>query len=248
MTQRLLSVTIVALLGCNEARTGAPGSEGAAAQGATASALRFGFKDLRTLDVVSGPHRITVEGPASPEPLELLADGKPVAPLGTGRTASLDTTKLPDGLVTVALAASRGGGRTVLASTQVVVLNRGAEAFFKNGSGGKVSVPPTGERPHQHLRYHFDLQDGVKRVLAVLTWEGGEGFDMELALGQGTCPHHGTARATRTGRSSPVSVLHAAPEGQTLAAGQWFAHVDLKNAAEVAGKEAPFSVKAFLLR
>lgn len=247
MIQRLLPFILV-LLGCNnEARTGAPGSESVAPPAAT-GALRFGFKDLRALDVLSGPSKLTAVGPAASEKLELLADGKPVAVLGADRTASLDTTKLPDGLCTVALAATRGGGRTVLASTQVIVLNQGAEAFFKNGSSGKVSVPPTGERPHQHLRYHFDLGEGVKRVLAVLTWEGGEGFDLELALGQGTCPHHGTARATRTGRSSPVTVLHAAPEGQTLAAGQWFAHVDLKNASEVAGKEAPFSVKAFLLR
>ncbi len=244
---RSLPLTIALLLGCSEARTGAPASESAGTPAAAQSALRYGFKDVRALDVISGPLKLAIEGPASSEKLELLADGKPLATLAADRTASLDTARLPDGLVTIALAATRGGGRTVLASTPIIVLNQGSEAFFKNGSSGKVSVPPTGEVPHQHLRYHFDVQDGVKRILAVLTWSG-ESFALELALGEGTCPHHGTAHATRTARSSPLSVLHAAPEGKTLAAGQWFAHVALKNASEVAGKEAPFGVKAFLLR
>jgi hypothetical protein len=234
---------VIALLGCNETRTGAPASEGASS---TRAALRLGFKDLRSHDVVSGVFRVTAEGPASSEKLELLADGKPIAPLGADRSASLDTSKLPDGLCTVALAAQRGAGRTVLASRQVIVLNQGSEAFFKNGSSGKISVPPTGALPHQHLRYHFDLGEGVKRVLTVLSWTG-EGFDLELALGQGTCPHHGRTHARRTSKSSPVALLHA-PEGGSLTGGQWFAHVELKNPSEVAGKEADFSVKAFLLR
>jgi hypothetical protein len=156
---------------------------------------------------------------------------------------SWDTSKVADGLVKLSV---RRGGK-VVDSARVVVLNKGSEVFFKNGSSGKVVVPPTGYA-HQHLRYHFDLAEGAREVLAILTWDQ-PGFDLELALGRGTCPHHGEQVAAEHGTGSPVIVSHrVAAEGATLPTGQWFAHVRLLNADKVLGQETPFSVRAYVMR
>jgi hypothetical protein len=227
--------------GCPDPRpTGQP------VRAATSAPSIVGFKGLAPHEVVSGPLRVASRGSAGAG-LELLANGRPIAPLGRDGAAVLDTTLLPDGLLTLALAANRGGGRSVLATLPVIVLNRGSEVFFKNGSGGTIAVPPTGIVPHQHLRYHWDMGEGVKRLLALLAWQG-EGFELELAVGRGSCPHQGQRLAGRRGSRSPIAVEHAAPESGSLGGGQWFAHVALENPARVAGRETSFSVRAFLLR
>lgn len=199
-----------------------------------------GFTDVRAFDVVSGV--LPIKAAAGGE-VTLWAAGKRVASAsGDPARISWDTTGGPDGLVELAL---KQGGKEI-DRTRVVVLNRGAEVFFKNGSGGKVEVPPTGYQG-QHLRYHWDQNDPVRKVLAILSWDQ-PGFDLELAVGRGTCPHHGEQVAADHNTASPLVVSFEAPAGAPLAAGQWFAHVRLLNAAAVLGKETAFSVRAYVMR
>lgn len=221
------------LPGCTDQRT----TDQRITRAPSVQPARTGLTNVRALDVVSGV--LPVQAGGSGE-LTLWADGKQVGRAGGDPRFSWDTAAGPDGLVELVLKQ----GEKELDRKRVVVLNKGAEVFFKNGSGGKVAVPPTGYQ-HQHLRYHWDQNDPARKVLAVLTWDQ-PGFDLELALGRGTCPHHGEQVAAGHGTSSPVVVAHEAQD--SLPTGQWFAHVRLLNEGAVLGKETAFAIRAYVLR
>ena len=192
-------------------------------------------------DVVAGSVPVKAEGSGE---LEAVVEGTAL-PLGATRQASWDTTQVKDGLATVSL---RRRGGAPLAAVPVVVLNNGSEVFFKTGlASDTIDVAPAGYQ-EKHMRYHWDMPAGVKTVLAVLTWPE-PGFELELALGKGTCPHHGTKLADRTSSTSPLALRFEAPPSAQIGAGeQWFAHVRLVNPQQVSGKKTTFSVRAFLLR
>jgi hypothetical protein len=211
-------------------------SDANAPAGAGASSAA-GFQNLKELDVISGNYtvKLTASG-------KLLAGGVEVGRAAKAPYAvSWDTTKAPDGVVEVELKAG-----TSTSKRRVVVLNNGAEVFFKNGSSGKIDVPPTGFE-HKHMRYHFDMTDGVKRVVAVLNWDNPD-FDLELSLGRGTCPHHGKQVAGVRSTRSPIVVHYTVPAGEDAPKGQWFAHVRLMNPDKVLSKKTSFAVKAFVLK
>jgi hypothetical protein len=87
----------------------------------------------------------------------------------------------------------------------------------------------------------------TKRVLAILTWDK-PGFDLELSVGQGTCPHHGKQVAAKQSTTSPITLLHDPGDGKALDSGQWFTHVRLQNPDQMRGKETPFAIRAYQLR
>jgi len=242
MSRRLTTLVLLfaigglALAGCTDQRA----TDQRNTEAPKPRAARTGLTNVRALDVVSGVLPVQASAPGE---VTLFADGKQVGPAGGDPARfSWDTAGSPDGLVELVLRQ----GEKELDRKRVVVLNRGAEVFFKNGSGGKVVVPPTGYQ-HQHLRYHWDQNEPARKVLALLTWDQ-PGFDLELALGRGTCPHHGEQVAAGHGTSSPVVVTHEAPD--SLPTGQWFAHVRLINesGSAVLGKETAFQVRAYVLR
>lgn len=226
--------------GCKpvEDASGSDRSQTAGAPGSSAPA----FKNLRELDVVSGKLAVELE-PRGTTRQALLVNGAPVGSTAAAPQATItwDTTTSPDGIVAVeARAGEARSGR------KVVVLNKGSEVFFKNGSSGKVVVPPGGYET-QHLRYHWDIGAEVRRIVAVLTWDKPD-FDLELAIGWGMCPRHGKQVGSAHGSVSPVIVHYTIPKGQDAQQGQWFAHVRLLNHEKVLGRETAFTVKAFQLR
>jgi hypothetical protein len=231
----ITSALALMMVGCTQ-KSSAPSPSGAEPRTRTKEqASRPGFKDLREFDVVSG--KMTVKLRAG-KTGTLVAAGTKV---GSGADGiAWDTSRHDDGVVELAL---KDGAGKVIDTARVVVLNKGSEIFFKNGSSGKVEVPLTGYE-HQHLRYHWDMADGVKKVVSILVWDE-PGFDLEFALGRGTCPHHGTTAAEKRSTSSPIIVTHAAPEGQSLPTGQWFAHVRLKNPQSMLGKSTAFTIRAY---
>jgi hypothetical protein len=205
----------------------------------TSQAPAPALKTPRALDVLAGKVPLEAVG----EGVAVRVDGKPGPTLKAGR-GQLDTRTLEDGLRVLTLV--RSGASSPIATVPVVVLNGGSEVFFKNGSDGKITVPLGGYQD-QHHRHHWDMPDGVKKVLAVLTWPG-NGFELELAVGTGTCPHHGTRIAHTQGVRSPLSLVYEPPNGKSADLTQWFAHVRLLNPEKVAGQETAFTVRAFLFR
>ncbi len=230
----LVLLGLVLGLGGSCSGRSAPGAGSGSAAGPAAAP---GFRTPRPLDVISGVVPIEVVG----DGLELRVPGQPPVVLAAGK-GRLDTSRLSDGLHQLAL--TRPGDARALATLPVVVLNQGSEVFFKNGSDGEIVVPPAGYQ-EQHLRYHWDMPAGVKRVLGILSFTGA-GFELELALGTGTCPHHGTAVAKQVGSTSPITLVHEA--AATLEPAQWFAHVRLLNPEKVPGRQARFAVRAFMIR
>ncbi len=211
------------------------------------SGSRASFTNLNAYDVVSGPLEVKAEARAEVSKAALLANGEIVAETtGSPLIFKWDTSKFKDGLVELTLKASSPEGKPALARLPVVVVNQGSEVFFKNGSNGKIVIPPTGAEP-QHLRYHFNVGEGIKKIIALLFWEMPD-CEIEFALGQGTCPHHGKTKAKRTGRNSPIVLDFSADYNQTITPGQWFAHLRVPALDKHLGKEIPFSIKAFLLR
>jgi len=204
------------------------------------------FRSPRALDVLAGRVPIVAEGPASGAGRRVLLDGKPGPALDASGNGWLDTQPLADGLHQLQLAAAGPGS----AAVSVVVLNHGAEVFFKDGSEGVIEAPTAPSGGHdeaQHYRFHWEMTAGAKAVLALLSWSG-EGFDLEAAVGTGTCPHHGQRLAVGHSPESPVTILHRSPSGGDLSLEQWFVHARLLNGEAVLGRRAPFHVRAFLLR
>ncbi len=97
------------------------------------------------------------------------------------------------------------------------------------------------------MRHHFDMTDGVKRVVAVLSWDN-PGFDLELSLGRGTCPHHGKQVAAVRSTTSPIVVNYTVPAGEDAPKGQWFAHIRLMNPNKVLGKQMSYATKGFVIK
>jgi hypothetical protein len=236
-----ITVALLAVVaGCQPTRADPPASGSSSTESPTLSSPR-------ALEVLSGPievsasaggrHRLLVDRRAGPT-----LDGA-----GRGR---LDTGGLEDGLHLLQLA--RPGATAPLgAAVPVIVLNRGSEVFFKDGSEGMVDAAPCMPGLHDesgHRRYHWDMTAGVKQVLGLLTWTGGgDGFELELALGTGSCPHSGRQLAHAQSARSPLTVLFRPSSGE-LPAGQWFAHVRAARPDAADRRSASFRVRAFLLR
>jgi hypothetical protein len=201
----------------------------------------------RPLEVLSG--KVAVSASAGGH--RLLVDRRVSLSLDAAGRGQLDTTSLEDGLHLLQLA--RPGATTSLgAPVHAIVLNRGAEVFFKDGSEGVVDAAPCMPGLHDesgHRRYHFDMTAGVKQVLGLLTWSGGgEGFELELAMGTGTCPHSGRQLAHTQSAHSPLVVRYRPTSGELQAGQQWFAHVRAAKPDAADRRSASFRVRAFLLR
>lgn len=225
---------------------GTPGADAALDDGGAAPALSF--KNLTAYDGFQGQAALKVAAPAGATQVELLVDGKAVASSGSAPfTIDWDTTKVGDGVVKLCLRATVAGQTQTCPDVPAVVYNNGTMASWKNGHSGTIIVPKTGY-VDQHLKYHWDMPDGVKQVIGVLSWDK-PGYELELALGTGTCPHSGTTAVKQTAKVSPA-VATFGDGKQALTKVQWFAHVDLKNRSEskLLGTQTPFSVKAFLLK
>ena len=107
-------------------------------------------------------------------------------------------------------------------------------------------MPPTGY-VDQHLRYHYDMVSGVKKIINVLTWGSSE-FKLELAIGMGVCPSSGTTAVKKESYTSPLLLTYPESGTAALKSGQWFAHVQLMNSTKVLGKKTPFKVIGYLLK
>lgn len=205
------------------------------------------FSELKAYDAVKGSASVKADAPAGVTKLELLADGKTVATLTASPwTFSWDTAPLADGIVKLSLKATGAGGSSTSKELPVVVLNKGIEVTWKDGNTGKVTVPASGYID-QHLKHHYEMPDGINKVIGVLGWDK-PGFTLELMIGVGECPDNGTVAAKGESTSSPAAVEYATPSGTIPKAAMWFSHVQLKNSTEVLGQETTYTLKTYLLK
>lgn len=240
MSKRACTIYFVALLTV-VAACGDGGTNTAADLGTTSAAL----KGIDAYAVLKGSAAVEITTSGTPAKVELLADGKVVATATTAPFAlTFDTAALKDGVVELSL---RCDDLPMDGKVKVIVLNKGQEAAFTDGSGGTITVPADGNYLDPHLKYHWQMAKGVKRVIAMLTWREPT-FDLELAIGMGECPDHGTLAAKGQSKDAPLVVTFG-QGGPDLGTGTWFAHVAFMNVSDKAthGKSGTFSIKTYLL-
>lgn len=199
---------------------------------------------VETYGALTGSATIETTTTGTPGSIELLADGNVVATANAAPFAlTFDTTTVKDGVVELSL---RCDGQQMADKVKVIVLNKGQEVSFSDGTGGTIAAPADGNYVDQHLKYHWQLTKGFKRIVAVLSWDNPT-FELELTIGAGECPDSGTVAELGQSKDSPLAVSYGST--QELATGMWFAHVDYKNRTDTAthGKDTTFAVKAYLL-
>ncbi len=240
-------------LGCGDDTTNDDGKKDGGTttpdQTVATTAPKVAFKNLKAYSVAKGTAKITADVTGTATKLELLVDGKAAVTLDKAPWEfSWDTTKAKDGIAKLTIKGYAGTKSATSDETAVVVLNNGEVAKWKSGHSAKIIVPTSGY-VNQHLRYAYDMPAGVSQIINVLTWEK-TGFELELAIGVGTCPHSGTTAAKKQSKTSPVVISYPEKITGKLGTGQWFAHVDLMNTTDTAisGKETPFNVETYLLK
>jgi Bacterial Ig domain len=202
------------------------------------------FKALSAFDGIQGTKEITATVSASVDKLELLADDKAVAEVTKAPfSISFDSTKVSDGVVKLKLKAYAGTKSAESDAITVVIYNNGTKATWLAGNSGTMTIKSGMDN---HLKYHWNMPDSVKQVIAVLFWKD-KSFKMELAVGTGTCPHSGTKAMDVKGDTSPLPLVFG--DGKTnLTVCQWFAHAGATNEPDMLDKSTVMTIEAYLLK
>lgn len=202
------------------------------------------FKALSAYDGIQGTKEITTTVSASVDKLELLADDKAVAEATKAPfTISFDSTKVSDGVVKLKLKAYAGTKSAESDVIAVVIYNNGEKATWLAGNSGTMTITSGMDN---HLKYHWNMPDSVKQVIAVLFWKE-QGFKMELAVGTGTCPHSGTKAMDTKGNDSPIHLVFGDGKAN-LTICQWFAHAGATNEADMLDKSTEMRIEVYLLK
>lgn len=204
------------------------------------------FKSLQQYAVAKAAFKVETETSAVVSKVELLVDGNVVAEATASPfTIEWDTTGTADGVVQLALKAHAGAQSATGDPLPVVVLNNGEEVSFDEGAEQTMTIDPAVD---SHVKVHWTMPSAVKKVIGVLFWDNTE-FKMQLDLGTGNCPHSGQSACNATSDTSPVMAQY--PEtavSGTLGEGMWFSHAGPTNDADLVGKTAKLTFKAFLLK
>ena len=252
----ILTISMALVLGCgddtadNDDNTKLDaGGTPIADQKVAAKAPEVSFSGLTAYTALKATATIKTEVKGTATKLELLADGKVVATLAKAPWEfSWDTTKAKDGIVKLSLKGHADTKSATSKETAVVVLNKGELAKWVIPAKGKIIVPASGY-VEQHLRFGYPMVAGVTEVISILSWDKA-GYELELAIGAGTCPESGKTAAKKQSKTSPVVVTYKPPSGTLPTTTPWFAHVDLMNRTEkaISGKDTPFQVVTYLLK
>lgn len=241
----VLLLTAFAASGCGDDNGSTPDTKATMDSGPAADtgAPSAAFKGLDPYSVAKGELTIDTETTGDLTKVELLVDGKVVVSV-TAAPFSLkwDTTKTQDGIRKLSLKAHGTAASATSDERPVVVLNNGEEATFAEPSTMTMTITPGVDN---HVKIHWTMPVGIKKVISVLSWKNSE-FKMEIAIGTGNCPHSGEKAADATSDTSPVVVEYGGTAN--LASVMWFTHAGATNEAELAGKSAEVTLKAFLLK
>jgi hypothetical protein len=250
----LCALSLVTLIGCGDSG-GDP----------TATVL-----NLIPYNAVSGSLEVEVDAdmPSGVKRVELFA-GLEAEPMAVAKEApyklSWDTTAIRDGLTNVAVTVIGNDGESHHSDIlPVIVLNLGERGAFIDGDAGVMQIgsDPAGD---YHMPHHWEMPSGVKQMMALVKWVGQDGqaaWDMEIALGQGVCPHRGKqygerAHSTETPTVNIIGADQLLPAADFLpetpavydaATELYFAHVAALNPAEHLTEGLPYSLEIYLLR
>lgn len=218
----------------------------------TVGPLSVDFAELKAYSAVKGTTKVKVSATGNVTKVELMAGGQVLATqVGLPMEISWDTTVQADSVYKVSLRATGPSGNTATSGeVPVVVLNKGKEVTWTDGNSGSINVPSM-PYVNQHLRFHWTMPGGMKRVVVVLEWTD-SAFKLELATGVGTCPDHGETAGKKVSSTSPLAVVYpdlGSTPSAALATATWFGHVDLVNNTDTSlvGKKAPFTLKAYVM-
>lgn len=218
-------------------------SDGTTADAAVPTAT---FKALEAYSGHQGTATLETEVNDVVTKIELLAGGTVVATADAAPfTLDWDTTQSDDGMVNLSLKAYADAETATSEEVPVVVYNNGETATFIGGSDAATMEIDASGVGDFHIKWHWMMPEGIKRVIAVAFWDN-PAFEMDLALGMGTCPHSGTEAARTDSATSPV--LNDYDPGNQLSVDQWFAHVGATNESDLAGESTDMTIKVFLLK
>jgi len=254
MSKLVSALSIVALVGCGDSG-GDP----------TATVLNLipytavqGSLDVEvTADMPSGVKRVELYAGLEPEPIATAKE----APY----QLTFDTTLVRDGLTNVAVTVVGNDGKAHHSDIiPVIVLNTGEAAVIHDDDTGVLQIPAViaGETD---LRHYWETPTGIKQILAMVKWVPQEGqidWDLELAIGQGICPHRGQQYGERDHSLTSPTVLTVSATEVAAAAEffpetpasydplteLYFLHLSTLNLEEHLSEAVPYSIEVFLLR
>lgn len=121
-------------------------------------------------------------------------DGELVSVSGTTAELTWDTTAVSDQVHAIYLEITDQANNTSSTTEiPVIVMNNGEEVTFEYIPAAAVEIPdPFNPYAEFHTRTMAYMDDqSVTRVIVWLTWDASNEWPLELAVGQGFCPHRG---------------------------------------------------------
>lgn len=208
------------------------------------------FDNLPQYEGFQGSVELAVTTSSSVDKVELLADGEVVA-TATAAPFKLtwDTSAGKDGMISLTLKAYAGDASATGEAVPVVVYNDGEVVQWLEAADpanpvieGEMKVQAGVE---YHVKFHWDMPEGVKRVIAVHEFDN-PAFEERFTIGIGGCPHSGYPATDVVSKISPVALDFVPPPDGMIPAEMWFSHAGPDNEAEVLGQTAKVSFKTYI--
>ncbi len=227
---------------------------GAGGEEDTGAELAIELSGVAAYEAFKGEMIVEVAVSGEPDLVELLAGEEVVASATKAPFELVWSTGVgDDGIVTLKARASDGGDDAFSSEVPVVIVNGGDLSDLFEGDEGALSIAmdfePNPEDPGEGLDVvHHWMNDGASsRVIAVVTWDEDKesGWDVELAVGTGSCPHGGTTfgEVEMTGGGVGIDV---APDTSFVAAEQHFSHIRVVNPTDHLGDTLEFEMRVYL--
>jgi hypothetical protein len=166
-------------------------------------------------------------------------------------TLSWNTTATADGLAEIYARATDWAGKSAdTPRARILVLNSGRPAQLTDGDSVTLSIPANYDGTQEvDGRSHWNNTSGFHTVIATVDWQLTQGqspWQLQLAVGQGFCPHDGVVLSEYvTGDTSPM-VVTTTREGE-FATGRHFVHIKPMLASQHKGESLTYNVKVFLI-
>lgn len=206
---------------------------------------------LGRFEVIQGEHSlpVTASDDVAIARTELFVDGEKVAEATSAPFAiDWDSAAVEDGVRWLRVVAYDAAGNTAeTADVPVLVVNAGkvpgyeeTKSVVEDHIQGTFEVPADwdGNEETIDLKYHFTPPAGMKRAIAVLSWESQDDFDVAFSIGTGWCPDSGEMKKEIVKKGGEALLQYSSTTA--LDKTQWFIHLSAKNAAQMKGKSFPF--------